>query len=119
MTEPVSEQCLFCAIGAGEIAASVVKDYEDVMVFRDVSPQAPVHLLVIPKAHHPNLDEVLRADPHLGAKLLSAACRAANSEGLESSGYRLVANTGSDGGQTVAHAHVHVLGGRAMAWPPG
>ncbi len=86
MTEPVSEQCLFCAIGAGEIAASVVKDYEDVMVFRDVSPQAPVHLLVIPKAHHPNLDEVLRENPQLGVRLLSAACQAANAEGLDPPG---------------------------------
>lgn len=111
--------CLFCDIVAGEVPATVVRDGGRTLAFRDVNPQAPTHVLVISKDHHADLAGLAAADPALLAEVLSEAVAAAADEGLDDRGYRLVLNTGADGGQTVAHVHAHLLGGRAMRWPPG
>ncbi len=111
--------CLFCAIAAGDIPADVVMRTDRVMAFRDIEPKAPVHVLVIPIDHHQDVPSVGLADPLLAAELLQTAFQVAEAEGVADSGYRLVANTGRDGGQTVPHAHLHVLGGRGLGWPPG
>jgi histidine triad (HIT) family protein len=111
--------CLFCKIVAGEVPADIVAESESAIAFRDVTPQAPTHILAIPRAHHANLAEVaLAGDADVG-DLIRLAAQAAESAGVADSGYRLVANTNADAHQTVFHAHVHVLGGRSMGWPPG
>jgi histidine triad (HIT) family protein len=110
--------CLFCAIAAGDIPAKVVARDERVVVFADVSPQAPTHLLAIPVSHYDNLADLVSADPQLTADLVAAATAAAQDAGL-ADGYRVVFNTGRDGGQSVGHVHAHVLGGRQLTWPPG
>ncbi|HEY0358435.1 MAG TPA: histidine triad nucleotide-binding protein [Mycobacteriales bacterium] len=115
----MSDQCLFCRIVAGEIPATVVRDDTDTLAFRDVDPKAPVHVLVIPKAHHPDAAAVLAADPGLLTRIYATAVAVAGDEGIAESGYRAVFNTGPDGGQTVHHAHLHLLGGRGLTWPPG
>ena len=109
--------CLFCKIVAGEIPSTVVKETEDFLAFRDVGPQAPTHVLAIPKHHVRSTNELVDAD--LAGRLLLFAKDVAADEGLAERGFRLVINTNEDGGQTVLHLHVHVLGGRAMKWPPG
>ncbi len=111
--------CLFCAIVAGEIPADVVHRDDDVLAFRDVNPQAPVHVLVIPSAHHATAAELAAADPALAGRLLEVAGEIAAREGVDGSGYRIVTNTGESAGQSVHHVHFHVLGGRALTWPPG
>ncbi len=113
----MASECLFCSIAAGEIPSARVAESARCLAFRDVSPQAPVHILVIPKAHVSSLDEV--ADDSLTAELLAMARDIARAEGLADRGYRVVINTGVEGGQTVFHLHLHVLGGRRMQWPPG
>ena len=110
--------CLFCRIVAGEVPATVVAETERTVAFRDIGPQAPTHVLVIPREHHADVAAAVDADPSLVAELMGAAVAVAVQEGLDD-GFRLVANTGRDGGQTVHHLHVHVLGGRALSWPPG
>jgi histidine triad (HIT) family protein len=111
--------CLFCRIVAREIPADVVLDAERVLAFRDIDPQAPVHVLVIPKEHHANAGALADVDPELAAEVLQTAAQVARDEDIDASGYRLVFNTGTHGGQAVDHVHAHVLGGRPMAWPPG
>jgi histidine triad (HIT) family protein len=111
--------CLFCGIVAGEIPATVVYETDRVLAFRDVAPQAPTHVLVIPREHHADIGALTAADPGLATELLTAATAVAAAEGVADGGYRVVFNTGSDGGQTVWHVHAHVLGGRHMTWPPG
>jgi histidine triad (HIT) family protein len=111
--------CLFCAIVAGGIPADVVHSDDEVLAFRDVNPQAPVHVLVIPKAHHATAAELAAADPALAGRLLEVAGTIAAREGVDESGYRIVTNTGESAGQSVHHVHFHVLGGRALTWPPG
>lgn len=111
--------CLFCAIGAGDIPADVVYRDDAVVAFRDITPQAPVHVLVIPVAHHENAAALAAADPALAGTLLDVAGRIADQEGLAATGYRIVTNTGAGAGQSVPHVHLHVLGGRALTWPPG
>lgn len=106
--------CVFCRIVAGDLPAQRVLDEERVIAFRDLAPQAPVHVLVVPRDHHPDAAATAAADPPLLAEVLAAAARVAESEGL-TGGYRLVANTGPDAGQTVFHLHVHVLGGRPLS----
>jgi histidine triad (HIT) family protein len=108
--------CLFCRIVAGEIPAAVVRDSERTVAFRDINPQAPVHVLVIPREHHSDVGE-LAGDPDLLAAVLREAAAVAGDEGLDS--YRVVFNTGAGAGQTVFHVHAHVLGGRGLTWPPG
>lgn len=110
--------CLFCRIVAGQIPVKRVYEDELCLVFPDINPQAPVHLLVIPKEHLPSHAQALEDHTELVGKVMAAAGEIARKEGL-SLGYRLVINTGEDGGQTVNHLHVHLLGGRAMGWPPG
>lgn len=111
--------CLFCKIVAGDIPADRVGETATTLAFRDVQPQAPVHVLVIPKQHHPTLSALLDADPSALVAVISAARDIALAEGLAESGYRLVVNTGADAAQSVFHLHVHVLGGRKLGWPPG
>ena len=111
-------ECLFCKIVAGQIPADVVHESDTVIAFRDLTPQAPTHVLVIPRSHYPNAAALAEGEPETAAHLFDAARAIADSEGL-GSGYRLVFNTGADAHQTVFHAHMHLLGGRAMGWPPG
>lgn len=111
--------CLFCAISAGDIPADLVHSDDTVLAFRDISPQAPVHVLVIPRAHHATAADLAVADPALAARLLEVAGQIAESEGISESGYRLVTNTGAGAGQSVHHVHFHLLGGRGLSWPPG
>lgn len=110
--------CLFCRIVAGEIPADVVHQTDRTVAFRDVGPQAPTHVLVVPRAHHADVAALTDADPALLADVMAAAVAVARAQALDD-GFRLVVNTGDDGGQTVHHVHVHVLGGRALGWPPG
>jgi diadenosine tetraphosphate (Ap4A) HIT family hydrolase len=112
----VPDDCLFCKIAAGEIPADVVRETDQTVAFRDINPQAPTHVLVIPREHHRDVGELVR-DKSLLAAVMSEATAVAADEGLDS--YRLLFNTGSGAGQTVFHAHAHVLGGRGMNWPPG
>jgi histidine triad (HIT) family protein len=111
--------CLFCRIAAGEIPAARVLETERTLAFRDINPQAPIHVLVIPKAHHADLASLAAAGDGLMAEVAGQAHEVALSAGIAETGYRVVFNTGAHAGQTVGHAHAHVLGGRAMAWPPG
>jgi histidine triad (HIT) family protein len=112
-------ECLFCSIVAGEIPADWVRQGERVVVFRDISPQAPVHVLVIPREHYADMAAVTAAGDGLLAEIAGLAHEVAVAEGVAGSGYRVVFNTGAHGGQTVSHVHAHVLGGRQMTWPPG
>ncbi|CUR54247.1 Histidine triad nucleotide-binding protein [metagenome] len=118
MTTPAPDpDCLFCRIVAGDVPAEVLASDDTTLAFRDIEPQAPVHFLVVPRAHHPNAAAVAEHEPQTVAHLVAMADRVAGEQGAES--YRLVFNTGADAHQTVFHAHLHVLGGRAMSWPPG
>lgn len=110
--------CLFCKIVAGEIPADVVHETKTTVAIRDINPQAPTHLLVIPRTHHVNAAAVARDEPGTAADLLTAAAEVAEREGIGEA-YRLVFNTGAGAGQVVFHVHLHVLGGRPMNWPPG
>jgi len=111
--------CLFCKIVAGEIPSTAVLDRPGVYAFRDVNPKAPVHILVIPKDHIRDVSVLDASSGPMLADLFVAANELARSEGIAETGYRIVANVGPDGGQTVFHLHLHLLGGRPMAWPPG
>jgi histidine triad (HIT) family protein len=111
--------CLFCGIAAGQIQATVVLDGKRVVAFRDINPQAPTHVLVIPRDHYADVAALASATDGLLDELVSQAHEVAVAEGIDGTGYRIVFNTGREGGQTVGHAHAHVLGGRPMTWPPG
>jgi histidine triad (HIT) family protein len=110
---------LFCGIAAGEIPATRVLESPRTIAFQDINPQAPVHILVIPREHHENLAAVIEAGDGLLDEIAAQAALVASSAGVAESGYRVVFNTGDEGGQTVNHVHAHVLGGRPMGWPPG
>lgn len=110
--------CLFCKMVAGEIKPAVIYENDHVLAFRDIRPQAPTHVLVIPKKHIPTFDELTREDAGLAAELLFAIQQVARLEGL-AKGYRTVVNCRADAGQEVYHLHFHVLGGRKLRWPPG
>jgi histidine triad (HIT) family protein len=112
-------ECLFCRIVSGDVPASRVLESSRTVSFRDISPQAPSHVLVIPKDHYPDLAALAAAGDGLLAEVAAQAHEVAVTEGIDGSGYRVVFNTGPDAGQAVAHAHAHVLGGRALGWPPG
>jgi len=122
--EPQAD-CLFCKIVAGEVPATVVRESQTIVAFRDINPQAPTHVLVIPKAHYPDATSLAAAEPQLAADVLVEAGAVAEEENIVVSetgpgtGYRVVFNTGAGAGQTVFHAHAHVLGGRGFNWPPG
>jgi histidine triad (HIT) family protein len=109
--------CLFCRIVRHEIPAKIVSETPDALAFRDISPQSPQHILVIPKRHIANLNTL--DDPSVIGHLADVAKTIARQEGFADSGYRVVINTLADGGQTVDHLHLHLLGGRHMKWPPG
>jgi histidine triad (HIT) family protein len=113
----MAEQCLFCRIVRREIPAKIVLETEECLAFRDINPQAPVHVVVIPKEHVASLNEV--RDAATVGRLGLVAAEIARREGIAESGYRTVINTNADGGQTVFHLHLHLLGGRHMGWPPG
>lgn len=115
----MSTNCLFCRIVAGELPADVVHQTPHALAFRDINPQAPTHIVVVPRAHHPDAGSLAEADPTLAGELLRAARAVAEAEGLGGAGYRLVFNTGPEAGQTIFHVHCHVLGGRPLTWPPG
>lgn len=112
-------ECLFCRMVAGDLQPEVVYETESVLAFRDIRPQARVHVLVIPKRHIPTLDDFPKDAPELAGQLFSAVQEVARREGLASDGYRTVINCRGDGGQEVYHLHLHVLGGRRLTWPPG
>jgi histidine triad (HIT) family protein len=117
MTSSDEANCLFCKIVRREIPAKIVNETPDTLAFRDINPQAPQHILVIPKRHIANLNTL---DDHATiGRLTQEATAIAKKEGFGDSGYRVVINTLADGGQTVDHLHIHVLGGRHMRWPPG
>ncbi|WP_329339383.1 histidine triad nucleotide-binding protein [Streptomyces sp. NBC_00663] len=114
--EPQAD-CLFCKIVEGHIPATIVRESDTTVAFRDINPQAPTHVLIIPKVHYENAAVLAAAEPAIAADVLREAQTVADEEKLES--YRIVFNTGAGAGQTVWHAHAHVLGGRGLAWPPG
>ncbi len=110
--------CLFCQIAAGERPATIVYRGDGIVAFRDIHPQAPTHILIIPTKHIVSMAEVTAADEELIGRMITTAKAIAQQENL-GNGYRLVINTGAQAGQSVFHLHVHLLGGRAMRWPPG
>lgn len=112
-------QCIFCKIVAEEIPSDKVYEDEQVLAFKDIDAQAPVHILVIPKKHIGSVLEVKPEDAQLIMHIMEVIQKIAVENGLDQEGFRITVNTGRDGGQTVPHLHFHILGGRAMAWPPG
>lgn len=113
----MADDCLFCRIIQGEIPAKIVKETKECVAFQDINPQAPVHVLVIPREHVPSLNDA--KDPAMIGRLALVAAEIAIEKGVDEGGYRTVINTNADAGQTVFHVHLHLLGGRKMAWPPG
>jgi len=113
----MADDCLFCRIVRREIPATIVAETDDCVAFRDVRPQAPVHVLVIPREHVASLNDA--TDARLVGRLAILAAEIARKEGIAESGYRTVINTNADAGQTVFHVHLHLLGGRHLGWPPG
>jgi histidine triad (HIT) family protein len=112
--------CLFCKIAAGEVPVTPVRRSPDALAFRDINPQAPTHLLVIPTRHYPAVRDARDADgERVLGRLLAFTAEVATDLGLDAGGYRIVTNTGPDAGQSVDHLHLHLLGGRKMRWPPG
>ncbi|HZJ03847.1 MAG TPA: HIT domain-containing protein [Nocardioidaceae bacterium] len=118
MTAETKPDCLFCKIVAGDVPADVVHETGTTLAFRDIEPQAPVHVLVIPRLHLPNVAALAGAEPTVVVDLVTAAAAVAEQEQL-GDGYRLVFNTGARASQTVFHVHAHLLGGRDLGWPPG
>ena len=114
----MTDTCLFCRIVAGEIPAATLHADDLVIAIRDIGPKAPTHVLLMPRAHVPSAADLTDADGPMLGRLFSVAARLAADEGLDG-GWRLVSNVGPDAGQSVPHLHVHLLGGRAMGWPPG
>lgn len=112
-------ECIFCRIVAGEIPADVVYETTNALVFRDLNPQAPIHLLAIPKKHITSINDLAQEDITIMGQLFEVAKEVAVSEGFAEPGYRVVMNCGEEGGQDVMHAHMHILAGRQMMWPPG
>jgi histidine triad (HIT) family protein len=115
----VVDDCLFCRIVAGDVPADVVGKSERALAFRDINPAAPTHVLVIPRSHVENLAALTDVEPDTLVEVVRLAREVAQEQGVADAGYRLVANTGAQAHQTVFHAHLHVLGGRPMGWPPG
>ena len=112
-------ECLFCKIRQGEIPADIIFENDDVLAFNDVNPQAPVHLLIIPKKHISTVNDMTDDDQLIMGKLFSAARAIAKQKGVSDDGYRLVVNCNEKAGQTVFHIHMHMLADRALTWPPG
>ena len=116
MTEP---DCIFCKIATGTVPTDKVYEDDQALAFRDMHPQAPTHVLIIPKEHLESLNDASQSDEKILGHLLRLAPKIANQLDIAESGYRAVVNTGADGGQSVFHLHVHLLGGRPLTWPPG
>ena len=116
MTDP---ECIFCKIAAGQIPADIVQQDDLVVAFRDISPKAPTHVLLIPRRHVESAAELGAEDGEMLARLFSVAAQVARDAGVADQGYRLVTNVGSGAGQSVFHLHFHLLGGRSLGWPPG
>ena len=112
-----TKNCIFCKIARGEIPSKMLVNNKELIAFRDIAPQAPTHILIVPKKHVASLDDLTDSD--LLGRMMTLAAALARQEGLAKTGYRTVINTGADGGQSVDHLHVHLLGGRTMTWPPG
>jgi histidine triad (HIT) family protein len=113
------EDCLFCKIAAGELATEFIYSDDQVVVFKDINPQAPVHLLIVPRRHIKDLNNIVETDAELIGHIYQIAAKMAAEYDIADSGYRLVSNCGADGGQSVFHIHFHLLGGRELQWPPG
>ncbi len=111
--------CLFCRIAAGEIPADVIEHDDEIVAFRDIAPKAPVHVLLIPRRHIASAADLEPADADMLGRLFAMAARVARSEGVVDRGFRVVTNAGAAAGQSVAHLHFHLLGGRSLGWPPG
>lgn len=115
----MARDCIFCKLASGDIPTEIVLDRGRVVAFRDTNPQAPTHILLIPRDHIADVGELGPTDGDLLAEMVTAANELARAEGIADGGYRLVLNRGPDAGQTVFHLHLHLLGGRVMGWPPG
>jgi histidine triad (HIT) family protein len=115
----MSDNCLFCAIASGDQSAKILFEDDRCVAYHDVNPQAPKHILVIPREHMDSLNDASRNDEALLGYLLRIGARIANQLGIAEDGFRVVINTGRNAGQTVEHLHIHVLGGRSLGWPPG
>lgn len=115
----MSNDCVFCKIAKGEFGTQFIYEDEELLAFRDINPQAPVHILIIPRKHIPRINRLSDSEQALMGKMILAANKIAKAENISESGYRLVFNCGPDGGQEVEHIHLHLLGGRQMNWPPG
>ena len=113
------DNCLFCKIINGEITATKIYENEHIIAFNDIDPKAPIHILVIPKKHIRSINELNSSDINLAGEIILAAKKIAKDQGVNSKGFRVVFNTNDDGGQTVYHIHMHIMGGRQMQWPPG
>lgn len=111
--------CLFCRVVAGEIPATIVHQDERLVSFRDIRPQAPLHVLVVPRRHIGTLNDLTQGDDQLVGEMLRRAAAIAREHGVDERGYRTVFNCNADAGQTVFHIHLHVIGGRSLGWPPG
>jgi histidine triad (HIT) family protein len=115
----MEENCLFCKIAAGQIPSKIVYQDEDVVAFEDINPQAPYHVLIIPRRHIASMADLTLEDGPILAKIFITATKLAHDRSIDESGYRIVANVGPDAGQSVFHLHFHLLGGRKLGWPPG
>ena len=115
----MTTECLFCKMVAGEIKPQTVYEDNEILAFKDINPQAPVHILVIPKKHLATLNDLGPEESELMGKLTLTAARLAQQTGIAASGYRTVMNCNADAGQSVFHIHLHLLGGRSLRWPPG
>jgi histidine triad (HIT) family protein len=113
------DNCLFCKIINGEITATKIYENKHIIAFNDIDPKAPIHILVIPKKHIRSINELNSSDINLAGEIILAAKKIAKDQGVDSKGFRVVFNTNDDGGQTVYHIHMHIMGGRQMQWPPG
>lgn len=113
------DDCIFCKIASGSIKAAVVYEDADIIAFDDIKPQAPVHVVIIPKRHIGMISDLIEKDAELFGRMAVAANKIAGPKGITGSGYRLIANCGKDAGQEVFHIHMHLLGGRKFTWPPG
>lgn len=115
----MSDDCLFCKILAGEVPSDEMASTDEVYAFRDIDPKAPTHVLVVPRRHIPHAHEISEGDGPILEAMVRCAQGIAEAEGVAESGYRLVLNVGDDAGNTVPHLHLHLIGGRALSWPPG
>ena len=111
--------CIFCSIQSGDIPSDKVYEDEQTFAFRDINPQAPMHILIVPREHLESLNDAASGDEALLGHLLRIAAKIANQQGIAENGFRVVVNTGAESGQSVWHLHLHLLGGRPMNWPPG